>query len=338
MNVAFCAHCGAADPGRFCGGCGQAQPESSGASADVASQGPATPEPGPDDGATRIVGGPRQGWQPLPTLSGASSGDPTVLGQAPHAGQPYGHASIGHASYPAYASTPIILAPPAPEPRRSPAPPVVATASLLVAALVGGWWVVTDRTEPAATAAVATATPASSPTSAPRPPSTAAATPQPQSEQSQATPVAPQQPLPVEPRTAAATPPAAETGPTDAQNAQAERDMERQREVDLTAFDTRDRFVAQLSSKQHGRKDPRQPTSRGTITWQSVDILAQHRELRSRWSRVLLIRASDRGVTGAYANDWITIYDPGNLSQKGAEAWCSANFSADNDCAARSVK
>lgn len=352
MHETSCVHCDAPDPGRFCSACGKPQTgPATGASDTVdASHAAAVNDTvdsadtadTADDTQTRISEVPRQGWQPLPTLDPpGATGEHTVLGGAAPG---YGRGSYppgGYGSVPPYVIAPA-AAPPAP--RRSGAPVVVALVALLIAASAGSWWALTRGDEapaPQVTRA-ATAAPAPSPPTSPTAgsssatPSTSSASP------AGVTPVPPRQPQPpasgTTPDTVAAPAPDDDT-PTAAQNAQAARDLEAQRALDLTAFDRSPHIIASLASKHAGTVDPQQLTPRGTTTWQNVDILEQHRQLRSRWPRVLLIRGTDIGATNDYRNDWLTIYDPGTFTSKGeATAWCSTYFVSDNDCRAGKTK
>lgn len=338
MDVTSCAHCGAPDPGRFCAGCGRQN-----VPPQAAVQEPAD---SPDDGATRIAREPSQNWQPLPTLSGAPAGDPTVLGQVPpYAGQ-YGHASIGQTSTPPYTAPPIVVAYPE-APRRSKAPAVVATAALLVAACAGTWWVAGRRADAttvsaaASTPAAAVATPSVTASTPPRPtaPATSAApeqAPSPMPTRTQA-PVAPQQPLrPATPTSP--TTPTDDPGDDDGINpneAKAEQALRERRAIDVQHFDPQPHVIVQVTA---GRTfDPSRKTQlKGTSTYRK--ILATHERVRRQVPEVLLIRGTDVGSTNEYQKDWLTIYDPGFRSEAEGNAWCKRNGLIGNGCYASDMR
>lgn len=338
MDVTSCAHCGAPDPGRFCAGCGRQN-----VPPQAAVQEPAD---SPDEGATRIAREPSQNWQPLPTLSGAPAGDPTVLGQAPpYAGQ-YGHASIGHTSTPPYTAPPIVVAYPE-APRRSKAPAVVATAALLVAACAGTWWVAGRRADAttvsaaASTPAVAVATPSVTASTPARPtaPATSAApeqVPSPMPTRTQP-PVVPQEPLrPVMPTSA--TTPTDDPGDDDgigSDEAQAQQDLQARYASDRQRFDTRPHVIVQLAA---GRTfDPSRETQ-VTPTSTYRKILATHERVRRQLPEVLLLRGPEVSSNNEYRNDWITIYDPGFSSEAEGKAWCKKNSRIGNDCYASDMR
>ena len=123
------------------------------------------------------------------------------------------------------------------------------------------------------------------------------------------------------------------TQPVDAESA-ARAELATLREQSLAGFGTSDQWVVQLASKWHGIQDPYQTTPTGNHVFTVVDILAEHKALRSQFGgAVRLLSSTDLGKQLTYPAKpagetlWVTIYDPGNLASKSAATgWCVMAF------------
>jgi hypothetical protein len=109
-------------------------------------------------------------------------------------------------------------------------------------------------------------------------------------------------------------------------------------------------WVAQLSSKYVGVKDPRQRTASGSHRFGAVDILAEHRALRDRFDgtyRVRLLRGQDWGAHTTRpdgATFWYTLVIGRFDSRADVNAFCRRAFpdmsgkDLENQCVPRTLR
>lgn len=123
--------------------------------------------------------------------------------------------------------------------------------------------------------------------------------------------------------------------------------LEQMRAASLRGYSFRGQFVAQLASKYPGVVDPHQKTMSGSNTFQTVDIMNEHDQLRSRFAtdRVLLFKSTDYGKRQTINGHplWVTVVSE-FATKDAALAWCQRNFPGysstkdlENRCAVRQL-
>lgn len=132
------------------------------------------------------------------------------------------------------------------------------------------------------------------------------------------------------PRTTTTEPP---PGPTKAEleEAAAFQALKRQALSDRSAIRLHGQWAAQLSSKYVGVYDARQQTASGSHTFEAVDILAEHEQLRSIFEsqyEVRLLRGQDFGSGKTHHGHtfWYTFVLGNFTSQPDVEYFCQLAF------------
>jgi hypothetical protein len=146
------------------------------------------------------------------------------------------------------------------------------------------------------------------------------------------------------------TPSPTPTPPSKAELEQAALDrLTKQADEDLDQTSFRGQWVAQLSSKFVGVRDPRQRSSSGSHTFRAVDIWAEHSALRKRFGQdydVRLLRGEDFGSHNTHDGDsfWYTFVLGDFSSRSDVESFCASAFpqlsgaDLENQCLPRTLK
>jgi hypothetical protein len=119
--------------------------------------------------------------------------------------------------------------------------------------------------------------------------------------------------------------------------------------ADLQRTNLDGQWVAQLSSKYIGVRDPLQETRSGSHTFYAVDILAEHQDLRYRFDGqhdVRLLRGQDFSTGMTYNGEtlWYTFLLGNFGSRRAVESFCSSAFPGlsgnylKNQCLPRTLK
>jgi hypothetical protein len=119
--------------------------------------------------------------------------------------------------------------------------------------------------------------------------------------------------------------------------------------ADLQRTNLDRQWVAQLSSKYIGVRDPLQETRSGSHTFYAVDILAEHQDLRYRFDGqydVRLLRGQDFSTGMTYNGEtlWYTFLLGNFGSRSAVESFCSSAFPGlsgnylKNQCLPRTLK
>jgi hypothetical protein len=120
--------------------------------------------------------------------------------------------------------------------------------------------------------------------------------------------------------------------PTEAElERQAYSALEEQAATDLQQAYLHGQWVAQLSSKYVGVRDPLQETRSGSHTFNAVDILAEHQDLRYRFDGqydVILLRGQDFSPGTTYNGEtiWYTFLLGDFESRSAVDSFCSSAF------------
>ncbi len=122
-----------------------------------------------------------------------------------------------------------------------------------------------------------------------------------------------------EPTTPTPTP-----SPTPDANMLAGQQLEAARQTYLDDLDLDGRWVAQLSSKSAGIKDPLQRAADGSHTFRLTDILSEYQadESNSNFSGLLLLKSTDFGKQGKSGTLWVVLDDEGFASSAEVHQWC----------------
>jgi hypothetical protein len=112
---------------------------------------------------------------------------------------------------------------------------------------------------------------------------------------------------------------------------QAYNDLEQQADDDLQRTTLAGQWVAQLSSKYVGVRDPLQQTETGSHSFFAVDILAEHQNLRSGYGdqfEVVLLRGQDFGSGLTYHGEtlWYTFLLGNFKSRSAVKSFCRSTF------------
>lgn len=113
---------------------------------------------------------------------------------------------------------------------------------------------------------------------------------------------------------------------------EARAELERLAATDLAETNISGQWVAQVSSKYYGVDDDHQKTGSGSHIFEGVDILAEHRALRKKYSRqheVRLLRGEDFYPYTTYKGKtfWYTIVMDDFGSEQDVERFCGASYS-----------
>lgn len=350
MSSTNCAHCGAENPGRFCGVCGLVQP------VEPVGQGPAG-----DDAAgvvsTHDASQPTEviAPSPYPPVKGGDPAPYLTASYPPsteHIASPYPSSDLTE-SYPPPTATP---------PRRRRAPIALGVCGAIAVAAAAWWFTAGGDAEPVSATPTSTATSgaASTPTPTPTPTATSGvqsptptgavptATPSvgaPTAAVPVASPTAPPMPAPTGLQPAPSLTP--QTIPTPAPappsvdaEATALTQLAGHRDADVRGFSRAPRTIVQLASKVPGTKDDRQAAD----AFGPTEILDEHLRLRERFGDVVLLHPSDMGIKGS-DDMWITLYDGQSFAGKpAANAWCARQYpqlsgaGLANRCLARTLR
>jgi hypothetical protein len=112
---------------------------------------------------------------------------------------------------------------------------------------------------------------------------------------------------------------------------QAYNDLEQQADDDLQQTTLAGQWVAQLSSKYVGVRDPLQQTESGSHRFFAVDILAEHQDLRARYGNqfeLRLLRGQDFGSGLTYNGEtlWYTFLLGDFKSRSAVKSFCRSAF------------
>jgi hypothetical protein len=125
--------------------------------------------------------------------------------------------------------------------------------------------------------------------------------------------------------------------------------LEEQAATDLQRTNLRGQWVAQLSSKYVGVRDPLQKTRSGSPRFYAVDILAEHQDLRYRFDGqydVMLLRGQDFNPGTTYNGEtlWYTFLLGDFESRRSVDSFCRSAFPGlsgeylKNHCLPRTLK
>jgi hypothetical protein len=144
------------------------------------------------------------------------------------------------------------------------------------------------------------------------------------------TPTAPESPRSVLVDPFSSPPSTSASTPTLGGDALAVAQLQGIRDRDLRRVRFEGQWVAQLAAKYFGVVDPLQTTASGSHTFMPADVLAEYRQLRSRFGeRVVLLLGTDhspRVTAPSGARLWVTSFTGRFRTEREVQDWCERAY------------